>query len=71
MQMDTTILLWIAAGLCFAVSAWTIVAAIVAVVRGTVRPWQLDAVVAVLFHGTTALAALKLASLALNGGMAP
>jgi hypothetical protein len=48
-------------------AAWTIVAAIVEVARGRSRPWSGDVIAAVVFHGSAAVLALWLASLASNG----
>ena len=64
----TSIGFWIAAGVTFAISAWTIVAAIVEVVRGKSRPWHADVLLAVVFHGVTAVLALWLAGKAGGGG---
>lgn len=60
----TPIAFWIGAAVAGAISLWTIAAAIVQVVRGKSRPWSLDVIVAVLFHGGTAVLALWLAHLA-------
>jgi len=59
-------LIWIAAALVWMLSCWTIVAAIVEVVRKKSKPWHKDVVAAILFHGGTAIAVLKLASWAMH-----
>lgn len=64
----TTIGFWIAAAATFVLSAWTILAAIVEVARGKSRPWHPDVLLAILFHGGTAVLALWLAGKASHGG---
>ena len=63
----TSIGFWIAAAVTFVVSAWTIIAAIVEVARGKRRPWHPDVLLAVLFHGCTAVMVLWLAGKANPG----
>lgn len=60
----TPLAFWIAAVVVGAISLWTIAAAIVQVARGKSKPWNLDVIVAVLFHGGMAVLALYLAHLA-------
>jgi hypothetical protein len=60
----TPIAYWIAAAVVGAISLWTFVAAVVQVARGKAKPWNLDVIVAVLFHGGMAVLALYLAHLA-------
>ncbi|MCP4601918.1 MAG: hypothetical protein GY847_15625 [Proteobacteria bacterium] len=55
---------WIAAGLVWVLSTWTIIAVIMEVARAKSKPLSADVIVGVLFHGATAIAALKLANLA-------
>jgi len=62
--VPTPIAFWIAAGVVGAISLWTIVGAIVQIARGKSRPWSFDVIVAILFHGGTAVLALWLAHLA-------
>jgi hypothetical protein len=62
----TPVAFWIAAAVVGAISLWTFFAAVVQVARGKSKPWSLDVVVAVLFHGGTAVLALWLANLAQN-----
>ena len=57
----TPIACWIAAGVVGAISLWTFVAA---VARGKSKPWSFDVIVALLFHGGSAVLALYLAHLA-------
>ena len=64
MLQPTALGYWLTALVVWALSAWTIVAAIVEVARGRSRPWHPDVIVAILFHGATAVAALYIASLA-------
>jgi hypothetical protein len=59
---------WIGAAVAWVLSAWTITAVIVEVARGKSRPLSLDVIIGVLFHGGTALLALKLVILASNSG---
>ncbi len=61
-----SVLYWIGAGLVWAISAWTIISTIVEVARGKSKPWSRDVVAGVLFHAGTAVAALKLANLAVH-----
>ena len=60
----TPIAYWIAAAVVGAISLWTFVAAVVQVARGKSKPSSLDVIVAVLFHGGTAVLAIWLANLA-------
>lgn len=62
--MLITIGYYIAAGLVWLLSAWTIFSAIIEVVRGGTKPWNRNVIIAVLFHGGTAILALELASMA-------
>ena len=60
------VLYWTAAGIVWALSAWTIIGAIVEVARGKAGPVEADVIIAVVFHGATAVVALKLANLAVH-----
>ena len=60
----TPIAFLIAAAVVGAISLWTFVAAVVQVARGKAKPWSLDVIVAMLFHGGMAVLALYLAHLA-------
>ncbi|MCP4676543.1 MAG: hypothetical protein GY854_13715 [Deltaproteobacteria bacterium] len=62
-----SVLYWIGAGLVWAISAWTIVSTIVEVARGRSKPGSRDVIAGVLFHAGTAIAAVKLANLAVHG----
>ncbi len=62
------VLFWIGAALAWVLSAWTIVATIIEVARGRSRLLSGDVITAILFHGVTAIAAIKLANLAVHGG---
>ena len=64
MLVPTSTGLWIATALVWAISAWTILAAIIEIVRGKSRPWSADVIVAVLFHGGTAVLSVRLAHMA-------
>ncbi len=60
------IIYWIAAGLAGVVSAWSIIATIVEIARGKSKFFSVNVFIGILFHGGTAVLALKLANLAIS-----
>ena len=59
---------YIGAAIVWLLSAWTIFAAIAEVARGRIKPWNINVIIAVVFHGGTAILALELASMAVFYG---
>ena len=58
--------LWVGVGIAGLLAAWFSVSTIVQVIRGKIKPWQKDALIAIFFHAVLAMAALFLANQAVS-----